>query len=116
MVHDPVVAAIRERTPADDRADGDITAQLELRALERMVAALCRHVEQLAREARTRGALKCREATLQIEVYMERRRQALDVLQTDVREPCETRIARLEKHVEALDCSRAYFRTAGPTA
>lgn len=87
--------------------------RLELRALERMAATLCRHVEQLADEARARGRLETREAALQLEAFAERRAQAERLLRGDSGEPLRTRIARLEKTIEALDCSRTYFKGEG---
>jgi len=93
-----------------DRNDTQTTAHLELRALERMIGALCAHIEHLTSSARSRGELGSREADFQLQVFAERRAQAQQTLQRSAREPDEIRIARLEKAVEALDCSRAYFR------
>lgn len=95
-----------------DRQDPDTTEQLEARALEKMIAALCGHIEQLANAAGRRGDLGSREAEFQLQAFAERRSQALQQLQAPGRESHEIRIARLEKFVEALDCSRAYFRGA----
>lgn len=92
----------------------DTTAQLELRALERLIGALCEHTELLCRDARAYRGSKSREIELQLQVFDERRSQALEALETDRGEPCETRIARLQKLAEALDCSRAYFRPDTP--
>jgi hypothetical protein len=91
------------------RQDPEITAELELRALERMIAARCEQIGRLAREARSRGDLSSREADLQLEVFAERRTLALRQLQTDSGEPLETRAARLESLLEALECSWEYF-------
>ncbi len=84
------------------------TARLELRALERMIGALCEHTERLARVTRTEAP--SREADFQLQAFSERRTQALKLLAAQTGESYETRIARLEKLVEALDCSRDYFR------
>ncbi len=98
-----------------DNGDFETTARLELRALERMARALCEHTEQLTSEARTRGALGSREASLQLLVFDERRTQAMQLLDAPVR--CqETQIARLERIVEALSCSREFFLRACPAA
>jgi hypothetical protein len=94
-----------------DREDPE-TAYLEERALKRMARVLCEHIECLAREARLRGELRSREAQFQLEVFAERRAQAEQVLQAESSETCEIRISRLQKLVEALDCSRSYFRVA----
>jgi hypothetical protein len=92
------------------------TVRLEIRALERMVRALCRHTELLSRAARERGALDSREAQFQLQAFDERRNDAVRALEPGAREPDSMRIARLEKLVEALECSRAYFRAPEPRA
>lgn len=95
-----------------DRQDADTTEALEMRALERMLAAQCRHVELLMREAFSRDDLPSRENDLQLQAFTERRTQALKLLKTATTEPKAIRIARLEQLVEAIDCSRSYFLTA----
>jgi succinate dehydrogenase flavin-adding protein (antitoxin of CptAB toxin-antitoxin module) len=97
-----------------DQQDTETTARLELRALERMLGVLCEHIERLTHDARSRGELASREADLQLQAFAERRTQAVQLLHTDASEPQEQRIARLERVVEALDCSLAYFRPGGP--
>jgi hypothetical protein len=91
-----------------DRQDPETTARLELRALERMVDALCCDIEQWVEDTRRRSA--CRETEFQLQAFVERRARALQFLRAPSGEPCETRIAQLERLVEALGCSRAYFR------
>jgi hypothetical protein len=87
-----------------------VLARLEMQALEKMARALCEHSRQLLAAARARGALRSREAILQVEVFAERSAQAGELLGV-VDEPVkESRIARLEKLVNALQCSREYFR------
>lgn len=94
-----------------DPRDPDATRRMELRALEKMVRALCRHTEQLCREAEARGELDSREAELQLEAFAERRAEAAQqLLEAGNGESHPIRIARLEKLVEALECSRSYFR------
>jgi hypothetical protein len=85
-------------------------ARLEARALERMARALCEHSRQLLVAAHERGALSSREANLQVEVFAERCTQAGELLQSVDAPVQESRIARLEKLVSALECSRGYFR------
>ena len=97
--------------PNNERAT---TFALELRALQRMAQVLCEHIEQLISEARLRHALSSREAQLQCEVFVERRAEAERLAETSRAEPSETRIARYEKAVEALSCSRSYFLQAKP--
>lgn len=91
------------------RYGNDATAQLEQRALEKMVAALCKDVERLTDAASSRGALESREASLQSQAFVERRTQAMDLLDDPRSEPREMRITRLEKMVEALTSSRDFF-------
>jgi hypothetical protein len=93
-----------------DPRDPDATRRMELRALERMVRALCRHTELLSRQAEARGELDTREAELQLEVFAERRAEAAQLLEQKVSEPHPIRISRLEKLAEALEASRTYFR------
>jgi hypothetical protein len=86
-----------------------VLARLEAHALERMAHALCEHARQLQAAARERGALNSREARFQVEVFAEREAQA-DALLRAVDAPAqESRIARLEKLISALECSRGYF-------
>ena len=92
-----------------------MTARLELHALERMVRALCEHTEQLLAEARARGALESREADLQMLAFGERRTEAMRLLDS-TSGWTESRIARLEQLVKALDCSRAFFLGTRSTA
>ena len=87
-----------------------VLAYLEARALERMARALCEHSRQLLAAARARGVLGSREAGLQVEAFAERCAQAGELLQVVDAPARESRIARLEKLVNALECSRGYFR------
>ena len=87
-----------------------VLARLEARALERMARALCEHSRQLLAAARARGALRSREANLQVEVFAERCAQAGELLQAVEAPVQESRTARLEKLVSALESSRGYFR------
>lgn len=96
-------------TALADRYDDDHAARLELRALEKMLAALCADVDRLRGAAQARGTLGSRESDLQSQAFAERRRQAADLLETARPEPREMRITRLEKMVDALTRSREYF-------
>lgn len=104
-----IVSAVLDQDP-------DVTARLELHALERMVRALCEHTEQLLAEARARGALESREADLQMLAFGERRTEAMRLLDSTASGWTESRIARLEQLVKALDCSRAFFLGTRSTA
>lgn len=90
--------------------DPQVLAHLEARALEKMARALCEHSRQLLAAARARGALRSREANLQVEVFTERCAQAGELLQAVDAPAKESRIARLEQLVSALECSCGYFR------
>jgi hypothetical protein len=96
-------------TPTLQR-DPLVLARLEAQALERMARASCEHSRQLLAAARARGALTSREARLQLEVFDERCAQAGELLKAADSPAHEARIARLEKLVSALECSRGYFR------
>lgn len=87
------------------------TAELELRALEKMAAALCRHCELLWREAATGGEPPTREAQLHWLAFEERRKEAMRLKRTPSAETSVSLIARLERLVEALEVSREYFKT-----
>lgn len=89
--------------------DTQLAARLEARALERMACALRDHARQLLESARARDALGTREAAFQLEAFAERCAQ-LDALVAGSPDlPLESRLARLEKLVSALECSRAYL-------
>jgi hypothetical protein len=90
--------------------DPILLACLEARALERMARVLCEHSRQLLAAARARGALSSREARFQVEVFDERCAQAGKLLQAVDAPAQESRIARLEQLVSALECSRGYFK------
>jgi hypothetical protein len=90
--------------------DPVVVARLETRALEKMARALCEHSRQLLAAARARGALGSREAGFQVEVFAERCAQAGELLEAGDAPVQESRTARLEKLVNALECSRGYFR------
>jgi LPS O-antigen subunit length determinant protein (WzzB/FepE family) len=89
--------------------DPEATTRLELRALERMAEVLCEYVDQMSQRVKSRDS---RETDLQIAVFAERRAAARQALEQRAHEPAEMRIARLQKLVEALDCSRAFFGRA----
>jgi hypothetical protein len=91
-----------------DPHDADTTQRLEQRALERMLAAMCRQID-LACPKVVDADRASREAALQHAAYLERRQQALSTAQSVGNEPHHIRVARLERLVNALQCSRAYF-------
>ena len=84
--------------------------RLELRALEKMAAALCRHAELLWCEAANADGPIPREAMLHRQAFEERRREAMRLTKAPGDEPSALRIARLERLIEALEVSRAYFK------
>jgi|SRR5690554_3021802 hypothetical protein len=87
-------------------------SELELRALEKMAAALCRHCELLWRKAAAaeRGP-PSREAELHWAAFEERRKEAMRLRRTPTGEPSVLMVARLERLIEALEVSRDYFKT-----
>lgn len=90
--------------------ESEVTDHLELRALEKMAAALCRHAELLWRDARNAGGPITREAELQWQAFEERRNEAMRLTKAGAGEPKSVRIARFERVVEALEVSREYFK------
>lgn len=92
-----------------EQRDTDTTHRLEQRALERMLTVMCTQIDQACRCITEAGAAASREATLQHAAYLERRQQALSVAKSAGNEPHHVRVARLERMVNALQCSRAYF-------
>lgn len=90
--------------------DMQLLARLEARALERMARALCEHSRQLLAAARERGALGTRESKLQMEVFDERCAQVGELLKVVDAPVQESRTAKLERLVNALECSRGYFK------
>ena len=89
----------------------DDPEQSRLEALERMLEALCDEATRLADEFRSPTHARSRETELQLMALDERRDRALECLRERDREPRPFRIGRLEKLVEALDCSWTYFGT-----
>lgn len=90
------------------RSDTDTTQRLEQRALERMLTVMCTQIDQACRCIADTGTAS-REVALQHAAYLERRQQALSVTKGAMNEPHHVRVARLERMVNALQCSRAFF-------
>ncbi|HSG63995.1 MAG TPA: hypothetical protein VLD39_03310 [Gammaproteobacteria bacterium] len=103
------MAAVFETPP------GTPPQQDELAALELLLRALCEQIGHLIDAARSDDRLGTREAQLQLAAFEERRQRAISLLDTPSPEPCPVRIGNLEKIVEALDCSRAYFSASTET-
>jgi len=89
--------------------DAEVTASLELRALEKLARVLCSHTQQLAHAARSKGALQTREALFQAEAFAERRAQVMRLLETRAPAAAEPRMAQLEKFIEGIQFSRHFF-------
>lgn len=83
----------------------------EIHALEKMLEARCKQIESMVRAAGLKGSDMSREQDLQIQAFTERRAQALRQLAAGLEEPDNARVARLERLLEALDCSRAFFHS-----
>lgn len=94
--------------------DKTATAWLELKALERMIAALLQQIEQWIDRAKKKNQLGSKEYSRQTEAFLDRRTQAKILLGNNAisREPLEIRISRLERMLESLRCSQEYFRAA----
>lgn len=84
-------------------------AEAELLAMEKVVRLLLQNIRQMMRTAGTAVALQSREGRLQLEVFEERRVQAMQLLDSPTGH-AESRMAKLARLIEALQFSRAYFR------
>lgn len=92
-------------------------ADPEVLALEDTVRRRCEEIERLARRSFSPGNTVCRESDFQLQAFAERRAEALQNLARDVGESREMRMARLERMLEKLECSRSFFaQTAGVAA
>jgi len=96
--------------PKSTGKQSEVTADLELLALKKLIAARCRQIEVLARTAFARSEADAREREFQFQVFAERRTQAMDQMVGASGEPAESRAARLERLLRALECSLEYFR------
>lgn len=96
-------------TSMPERGFAVSATDLELRALERMIGARCKQIERVAKTEIAGNAIEQRERDFQLQVFAERRTQALDLMRGDSSEPREIRAARLERLLQALECSSDYF-------
>jgi hypothetical protein len=78
-----------------------------------MIKARCAQIERTVQQAFATGALGSRESDFQYEAFAERRAQARDRLENDTNEPPEICAARLERILQGLECSWAYFGPEG---
>lgn len=97
-----MVAAHRQQHP-------EITEQDRLETLERMLGDLCQRLTELVDETLESESLESREARFQLEAFEERRNRALTSLDGKPRGPLPVKIGKLERLMEALECSWAYF-------
>jgi hypothetical protein len=89
----------------------------EVQALEETVRRRCQEIEGLAHRSFSPGNTVCRESDFQLQAFAERRAEAFETLDRTVGESRETRMARLERTLEKLECSRSFFaQTAGVAA
>lgn len=95
-----------ERAPSVD------TSVRERQLLEGVIEVLCEHVELLIRESRRLGHLRTREASLQLEVFRERKANALKLCAASSEEPWSIRVVRYERQIAALKCSRSFFNAS----
>ena len=98
-----MVAAVSEH-------DTEVTDQDRLEALEHMLGVMCEYLTGLVEDMREVGAIASREARLQLEAFEERRNRALVALDETQHGPLPVTIGKLERLVEALECSWVYFR------
>ncbi len=79
-----------------------------------MIGALLKQIELWMDSAKNKGRLRCKESSFQTQAFLDRRNQAMALLGKNAMsvEPMEIRITRLEQMVEALQCSREFFKAA----
>ena len=92
----------------------DATDDSEIHALEKMLDARCRQIESMIRSRSVTGGNMSREEDLQLQAFTERRAQARQQLASGKQESRNVRVARLERLLEALDCSREFFESDCP--
>ena len=98
-----MVAAVPQLDPA-------VTDQARLEALEHMLGVMCEYLTGLVEDTLEGEALQSREARLQVEAFEERRDRALGALNDEQYGPLPVKIGKLERLIEALECSWVYFR------
>lgn len=96
--------------------DNEVTDQDRLEALEHMLGVMCEYLTGLVEDTREVGAIASREAQLQLEAFEERRHRALVTLDEKQHGPLPVKIGKLERLVEALECSWVYFKGLAETA
>ncbi len=94
---------------ADRQQNPEITEQDRLETLERMLGEMCARLTELIDEALDSESLESREARFQLEAFEERRSRALTSLDAKPRGPLPVKIGKLERLMEALECSWDYF-------
>lgn len=106
-----VILSFDRFTPmaAVSKQHAEDTEERELRALERVLETLCADTTLLTDDLRTEAASPSRETELQLMAFEERLAQAKTCLGRGSHEAHEFRAARLERLIEALECSRRYF-------
>lgn len=104
-----MVAAVSQHDP-------EVADQARLEALEHMLGVMCEYLTGLVEDTREGGALDTREARLQLEAFEERRARALETLSDTQYGPLPVKIGKLERLVEALECSWVYFKGLAESA
>jgi hypothetical protein len=104
-----MVAAVRQQDP-------ETIEQARLEALEQMLGVMCEYLTGLVEEMSEGGALESREARLQLEAFEERRDRALEALNDPQYGPLSVKLGKLERLIEALECSWVYFKGQAESA
>ena len=94
---------------ADRQQNPETTEQDRLETLERMLSEICERLTELVDEALDSESLESREARFQLEAFEERRKRALTSLDVRPRGALPVKIGKLERLMEALECSWDYF-------
>ncbi len=104
-----MVAAVTQQDP-------DVTDHARREALEHMLRVMCEYLTGLVEETLRGSALESREARLQLQAFEERRERALKCLAETHSGPLSIQIGKLERLVEALECSWVYFKGLAESA
>ena len=97
-----MLAATEEQQP-------ELTELEQLESLQRMLVEMCERLTDIVEETLDDDGLASRETQLQLEAFEERRDRVLKTLDAEQYGPLPVKIGKLEKLVEALECSWVYF-------
>ena len=92
-----------------EQQETELAQLAQLESLERMLGEMCERLTEIVEETLESDKLESREARLQLAAFEERRDRALKTLDGEQCGPLPVKIGKLERLVEALECSWVYF-------